>query len=346
MSRYLRPISTLLVAIPLGLWAFWGSAELYWEGWGLPFPEPLFYLAPAALIAGLGLVAVTWPRIGGWVLIIIGGGIAAWVISLQLRRGAELTLVSALTWFVVVLLPAASGVVFLLEDRRRRAAPPRGGPLRRHAHQLTLLALPLAIFVAVSAYWLPIVLTRVDDGRRDAARLETSVGVLVWAPAGPGWNLETTVGALPSWSALARYGVPPAGLDGKSTTTATAGQMASTGICRYLSPDGGSLTAEPTGPWRMPTTAEVVASLVRDGHLASCTFDPRTRSSSCGITPDKETPLWAPDETPIYLWTANVPDPGEAAYVAYNGSVGSQPMDWGNPRHGYRCVRDADRASP
>jgi hypothetical protein len=64
------------------------------------------------------------------------------------------------------------------------------------------------------------------------------------------------------------------------------------------------------------------------------------------VTPDKETPLWAPDESPIYLWTADVPTPGEARYVGYNGAVGRQPVGWGNPPHGYRCVRSDVGASP
>lgn len=34
--------------------------------------------------------------------------------------------------------------------------------------------------------------------------------------------------------------------------------------------------------------------------------------------------------------------PGEAEYVGYDGSIGSQLIDWGNPRHGYRCVCTVD----
>jgi hypothetical protein len=345
-ARWLGPASTLLIAVPLGFWAFWGSVELYWEAWGLPFPEPLFYLAPAVCIAALGLVAVTWPRLGGRVLIVVGGAIAAWVITLQLRRGAELTLGSVLAWIVIVGLPALGGLVFLAEARRRRTVPGPRGRLARHGHQLFLVALPLMVFIAVSAYWLPIVSTRVDDGRRDAARLETSAGVIVWAPAGPGWNARTARGGLPSWAALARYGVLPAGLEGKSTHAATAEQMATSSLCAYLSPDGHTLSDTLVGSWRMPTTTQVVASLVRDGRLAGCTFDPEDGTTACDVTPDKETPLWAPDESPIYLWTADVPTPGEARYVGYNGAVGRQPIGWGNPRHGYRCVRSDVGVSP
>ena len=64
------------------------------------------------------------------------------------------------------------------------------------------------------------------------------------------------------------------------------------------------------------------------------------------MQPDKETPLWASDQAPIYLWTADQSaEVGQAYYVSYNGAVGDQPKAWGNPRHGYRCVREVESAS-
>ena len=61
--------------------------------------------------------------------------------------------------------------------------------------------------------------------------------------------------------------------------------------------------------------------------------------------PNKDTPLWAPDEDPVYYWSADEYDEESAWYVpftgggGYGGVIGYQPKDWGNPRHGYRCVR-------
>lgn len=340
--RWLRVVTTALVVLPLSLWAFWGSVELYFEGWGLPFPEPLFYLAPMAILWILGLAAVTWPRLGGWALIVVGGGLAVWVMSLQIRRGAEITLGSALTWSVVVLLPAVAGVFFLLEARRRNSAPEPETFVGRHGDQLVVLTIPILVLGVVSAFWLPTVLSRVDDGQREAVTIDTAEGTLEWAPQGPGWNLVNVAGGYPSWSSLARYGVDPVGLDSKSTTDATGADLATTCLCGYLTEDGADLADQWVGAWRMPTTAETVASLVRDRQTAGCVFDHATRTSSCQLTPDKETPLWAPDQSPIYLWTSDMTVPGEAEYVGYNGSVGSQPIDWGNPRHGYRCVRPVD----
>jgi hypothetical protein len=117
--------------------------------------------------------------------------------------------------------------------------------------------------------------------------------------------------------------------------------MATTSICQYLSEDGLTLMTEPQGVWRMPTTEEVVRSLVLRGENAGCSWNGDTGWAECPVQPDKETPLWAPDQAPIYLWTADeAAREGYAYYVSYNGAVGSQPKSWGNPRHGYRCVRD------
>jgi hypothetical protein len=116
--------------------------------------------------------------------------------------------------------------------------------------------------------------------------------------------------------------------------------MAATGLCRYLSKDGSTLMDEPQDVWRMPTTDEYVRSLVKRGKNAGCSWDGNEGRVSCRVRPDKETPLWAPDQPPIYMWTGDESVDGDAWYVSYNGYAGDQPKNWGNPRHGYRCVRD------
>jgi hypothetical protein len=148
--------------------------------------------------------------------------------------------------------------------------------------------------------------------------------------------------AKPSWNELAFYGVEPVGLkptdDGPD---ATEEDMRATGLCRYLSADGSTLMSEPQDIWRLPTTDEIVRSLVSDGENAGCVWDGTSWSATCAETPDKETPLWAPDWSPIYYWSADEYDADEAYYVNYCATIiGSQPKSWGNPRHGHRCVRE------
>lgn len=106
------------------------------------------------------------------------------------------------------------------------------------------------------------------------------------------------------------------------------------------------LTASFWTLWSMPTTDEIVRPLVRHGENAGCTWHGESGSADCTIAPDKETPLWALDLSPIYYWSADEYDEHEAWYVPYTGghssggSISSQPKSWGNPRHGYRCVRE------
>ena len=207
---------------------------------------------------------------------------------------------------------------------------------------------PALVLLAVSAYTLPVVLTRVDDGDRSARRIVGKDVALTWAPAGPGWNWRQPWGGYPSWHSLALYGVAPVGLEDKPGYTphrAAGGAFASdedmqrTSLCRYLSDDGTTLRSEPQDIWRMPTTAEVVGSLGRDGRNAGCTWTGKLGFTRCATRPDKESPLWATDQPVIYYWTAESHDERRAYFVSFNGAANATYKQGGNPRHGYRCVR-------
>jgi len=105
--------------------------------------------------------------------------------------------------------------------------------------------------------------------------------------------------------------------------------------------DGLTIMNEPQYIWRMPTVDEIVRSLVRHGENAGCTWDGKSERAICQVLPDKETPLWAPNWSPIYYWAADEYDEHEAYYVSYNGKgINYQPKSWGNQRHGYRFVRE------
>lgn len=82
-------------------------------------------------------------------------------------------------------------------------------------------------------------------------------------------------------------------------------------------------------PYLIPGTMNLIFSL-----LSICWPD------MGGVAIIREAPLWAPDQYPIYYWTADEFSAEEAYFVNYQGRVGQQPKNWGNPRHGYRCVRE------
>jgi hypothetical protein len=349
--------ATALVILVTGLWTLWSVAELYYEGWWGPWDKRVPYLVPALCCLALSLLAITWPRVGGWLLVGIGGAFTLWWWGMRARAGV-LTPRIVLGTFPVSGLLVVTGVLFLVEGRYRRRLRSQGWTpdkrrLHRYLRQLLAVGVPVLVALAVSAYWAPVLLTRDDDGHRGARLIEGNGLTLVWAPAGPGWSRGVDPGAgdrqpLPppsvSWNDIAFYGLEPVGFGpkpGGEGRDATGEEMESTGLCRYLSEDGLTLMHERQGIWRMPSADEIVRSLVSDGQNAGCTWDGVSMKARCRVTPDKETPLWVPGWSPIYYWSADEYDQHEAYYVSYHGSIISyQSKSWGNPRHGYRCVRE------
>lgn len=340
-------IATALLIVATSLWTYWGVGEVYYEAWGAPFPGPLAYLVPMAIGLLLTFVALTWPGVGGWLLLVVGAGFTTWWWLMVARRGV-LTVANMLSMLPVSGLLVVVGVLFLLEARHRRQRQAEGWQppanwARRSLRYLVAFGVPLLVILALSARNLPILLTRVDDGDYGAREIRGNGVTLVWAPAGSGWGRGSAeaIGNL-SWNEIAFYGVSPPGVAEKGLQgDATAEDMRRTGLCRYLSPDGLTLLPEPQDIWRMPTTEEIVRSLVHDGDNAGCTWDGRSERAACAALADKETPLWAPAWPAIYYWSADEHDAAEAYYVNYSGSiVWYQPKEWGNPRHGFRCVRE------
>jgi len=346
--RFFGYIAAALMILATCFWTLWGMGEMYYEGWWGPWTVRLCYLVPGVVCLALTLVALTWPRLGGWLVILIGAAFTTWWWGAAALSG-QLTLRRVLSQFPISGLLVVIGVLFLFEGHYRKqrdaeGATPPDGWFRRYLRYVLAIGLPLLVAVAVSVVNLPIVLTRVDDGDRGARLIKGHDITLVWAPKGPGWNWKQPWGGYPSWDHIALYGVPPVGIEDKpgyEEVHATSKDMASTGLCRYLSEDGLTLMAEPQDVWRMPTTGEIVRSLARHGQNAGCVWGGQVGRADCEITPDKETPLWAPDQPPIYYWSAGEHDGQRAYYVSNNGHVGYQPKGWGNPRHGYRCVRES-----
>lgn len=347
-------LGTAAVAMATALWVYWSSAEFYFEAWGLPLGEMLLYLIPGAVCLALALLVTLAPKVGGWTLIAIGGAFSVWWTRLQMARSGRSLLEVAAGNFLFSGILVVAGALFLFEARRRRLLReagrwPRPSRWRRRARLLVAIMPPIAVALGISASELPRVLTRHDDGDRGARLIEGDGVRLVWAPAGPGWNWKQPWGGYPSWDSLALYGAEPIGIDGRPKLEAqgrphaSAGDMHATGLCRYLSVDGTTLADTPQDIWRLPTAEELTRSLVRDGVTAGCVWDgtPSGRVE-CARKPDKESPLWNPDQPPIYMWAADEIDADRALYVSHNAWVHPQPKSWGNPRHGYRCVRDPD----
>lgn len=315
-------------------WTYWGAGEMYHEGWWGAWYHRLPYLAPLAITLIPTLIALTWPLAGGVLLL----GVA---VGLVILFGLDNPLLGGAMGVI--------GALFVVDGLLRRRAMPSSVPAswwRRHLRYLLAAGLPLIVLIAVSAARLPVVLTRIDDGKRGARLIAGNGVALIWAPKGPGWNWRQEWGGYPSWQSLALYGLPPVGLEDKAgygwrqKRFAGAQEMAAYNLCHHLSADGMTLLDEPQDIWRLPTTDELVRSLVRHGENAGCAWDGALRvPASCDRQPDKESPLWATDEPAIYYWTADSYSEDRGYFVSYNGVVNATLKTGGNPRHSYRCVR-------
>ncbi len=343
-----------LMIVVTTFWVYWGVGEMYHEGWWGAWYNRLPYLVAGTTCLSLTLVALTWPRVGGWTILGIGLAFSMFWWGEDLLEG-HLTLRRFLGVFPLSGSLMIIGGLFLLEARFRkheRTECAEGAGERRTWWQTNIwyvLALvpPLLVLVGFSAFMLPIVLSRVDDGDRSTRLIEGNGITLVWAPEGPGWNWKQPWGGYLSWQRIALYGMPPVGVEDKPDYDWRAGQfatseeMAQYNLCLYLSADGLSLLKTPQNVWRMPTVDEYVRSFTRHGQNAGCVWQREIREQvQCDILPDKETPLWAPDLSPIYYWAADEYNERRGYFVSYNGFVNATLKISGNPRHSYRCVRD------
>lgn len=343
-------IATGLCILIASWWTAWGVEEMFFEGWYRPF-EWLLFLLPGGVCLVLTLVALTWPRLGGWLLILIGAGLfVLWMWRYQVRLGVTFSVGELLTLFAISGGLALVGVLFLFEGRRRRSAttPLDSRWWRRNLRYLLAIGIPVLLGAGLSIEPAIRVSGRVDDGDRGERTIQGNGITLTWAPAGPGWGNEPPVA---NWNQIALYGVPPVGFEGKqygrdgrcrdgvTAGCATGDDMRRYNVCRYLNEEGSALMDEPQGYWRMPTTDELVRSLVRHGENAGCVWNGELGQQPCEVCPDKETPLWDPTAPAVGCWSAEEHDALRAYQVSYDGRVVWIRKIRGE-NFGYRCVRD------
>jgi hypothetical protein len=346
MKRLFRNVpgwaGTLIVTTLNAIWLYWGLGEAFYEGWGVPETPWFLFLSIAAAAMAFSALAIRFPLVGGGLLAAAGLAFALWWLLPGIQNGF-FTLNVVIGRLVLSAGFTLVGVLFILDGKLNPRQPDPQQPWwQQNLRMLTALGIPLLVGIGVAGVNLPMVLTRVDDGNRSARKIEGNGVTLIWAPSGPGWNWQQDFGGYPSWDALAAYGIEPVGLDtGKlSGHPAAETDMTATGLCVYLDASGTQLMSEPQHLWRMPTVDEIARSLSLHNENAGCTWEGGTGKLPCESRSDKETPLWAPDEPPVYYWSAEAHDDENAYFVSYTGYVSFQPKNWGNPRHGYRCVRE------
>jgi len=305
-----------------------GTASFFYEAWGQPWPRMLKYFVPTAVLMAAGILAFRWPRAGSALLLALGMGAGGYWLRRQLGRGLAPPNVLVLQAVVMTAPVLLAALLLLFEARHRRllreaGAEPWRGWAARNWRPMLLVVLPIAGALLLASQQLPALLARHDDGLRTARTIDSGGITLVWAPPGPGWNQPEPDGRLPGWTALLRHG-----------------RLAQE-RCAYLDDQGTTLFDTPTRRWRMPTVYEIIGALSRGGVSAGCTWDGRSPHATCRIAPDKETPLWAPDQAPIYYWSGQEASAGMAFAVNYTGGISVLPTSSSGLGVGYRCVTPA-----
>ena len=321
-------IALLLVTGMTVAAAVTGTASYFYEAWGQPWSHLPPYLLPTAGLMAAGLVALYWPRAGGVLLLAASACAGGYWLSVQLGRG--MAPVDSLIFQALLLTTPVivAGLLFLLEARHRRLLRQEGAPvspgwIARCWRPTLLVMVPLCAMAALAVQQLPALLARHDDGLRGARRIESGGTTLIWAPQGPGWNRLEPDGRYPGWNALLRHG------------------RLAQDRCSYLNEEGTALADEPVRRWRMPTAHDIIGALSRGGQSAGCTWDGRSPHATCRTAPDKETPLWAPDQAPIYYWSGQEASAGTAFAVNYTGGISVLPTSSGALGVGFRCVKAA-----
>ena len=183
-----------LAIVITAVWTYWSIGEMYHEGWYGAWTNRLLYLIPGAACLALTLLALHWPRVGGWVIVVIGGAFTVMYMDPKIVDG-RLAFSRELAGFLLSGTLILFGALFIVEGtlkRRRQTAGEKPHPnwWLRNLGYLLAVGLPATIAIGASAVMLPIVLTRVDDGDRSARLIQGNDVTLIWAPEGPGWNWQ------------------------------------------------------------------------------------------------------------------------------------------------------------
>lgn len=178
---------------------------------------------------------------------------------------------------------------------------------------LLLLLLPMSVLLFFGIPDAIRVAHRVNDGNFGARLVEGNGVRLIWAPEGPGWPAT------------------------KDATWQEARE-----ICAHLSEDGRSLSPRELNIWRLPTVEEAVRSMTRHGRNAGGSWNGELKEASYITEPDKETPLWNPQSSVIYWWTATESDAERAYYIVYNGNISTRKKTYrsGEGYQAFRAVRE------
>ncbi len=286
-----------------GLWAFWGTLEAFHEGWWKPTLGGRLLQTLAYHIAMLITMAMCLFSIRwprlGAAVYFLLGG--AFTFFIFKERWGNLTWDVVLSWVPLTVIFAGVGLLWWF-----------GRPRPRRWAYLIAIAAPLltSLICAAEPVW------RVSHRDMTPQLAELTLpgnGVeLTWAPPGPGWVRDAKHAC--DWHEATR-------------------------ICEHLSEDGSLVLSTTQGYWRLPTAAELVASVTRNGKNTGGMWDSEKKLPRYRVWPDKEPPLWDPIAETIYWWTSTENGPNEAFFMTFEGRLYSSMKEHRLGSMGFRAVR-------
>jgi hypothetical protein len=118
-------VGEALLIVITSFWCFWSVGEMYYEGWWGSLTIRLAYLIPGTAFLMLTLIGIRWPRLGGWLIIVIGGLFTLFFLDIDVVDG-NLTMGRDLTGFLVSGPLVFLGILLLVDGRSQRRRIARG----------------------------------------------------------------------------------------------------------------------------------------------------------------------------------------------------------------------------
>lgn len=322
--------SYIFLILITSIWTFWGINEMFHEGWYKPF-EWIFFLLPSIISVIYSIITILYPIIGG-ILIIISGSIFSIFIFSRMIKFHSFNIKNFISWIPLTLFFIFLGFLFIKEGKKQKFN--KNLKINR-VNFLILINLIIIFLFGTPLYFRNI--NRLNDGYRGEREIVGFEIKLIWAGEGVSFHFKSK-GNL-SWNEIALYGKGEIGFEGKRFIYATKEDFERYNMFRYINYEGTEITKEIQDYWRLPTIDELTRSMYRKGKCVGVPWNGKEGRQNYKITPDKETPLWLPDEPVIYYFSSTEANEKEIYTISYNGNVIKRDKSSVLGSLGFRAVR-------
>lgn len=323
-------ISYIFLILVTSIWSFWGINEMFHEGWYTPF-EWIFFLLPSIISIIFSIITILFPIIGG-ILIIFFGTIFSIFIFSRIISSLGFTVKNFISWLPVTIFFILLGFLFINEGKK--------GKIERNIKTKRIILLILINLIIIFIFGTPLYFrnkNRLNDGFRGEREIVGFEIKLTWAGEGVCFQFKSK-GNL-SWNEIALYGKGEIGFEGKRFIYATKEDFEKYNMFRYINYEGTELTKEIHDYWRLPTIDELTRTMYRKGECVGTPWNGKEGKQKYKKIPDKETPLWLPDEPVIYYLSSTEANEKEVFTISYNGNVIKRDKSSVLGSLGFRAVR-------